>query len=765
MIHQADIQIEAQVVEITPEQMEELAAIRQGFLLSLGESFERQKDEAISWRSQYEPDWVEAERQYNEGFTPISEARESNVAIGNVAERYNHLRAVDNITRTKTKAISARAQNILFPTFDKNFDLEVSSVTKTKIKANVTNAALGMNQAGSREELKQIIDKMFTDALSAENERVDSLERSISDRLSSCNYQKHGSEAIFDGCLYGTGVIEGPFAKVITKERFDKETGVSITESMLTQAVERVDPWDFFPQPARCIAESEYAFRLHLMTKTQLLLLCGQESIGFDSEQIKKLTLKEPTLGKLSASPMYTRDNVDNTKVLKGRYPVWKYVGPVPKECFKYFGIEDESQTSETIHGEVWFSDGVVIRAAMSIIREAVKLPFYVWNFDRNPNSIFGYGVPYICKHDQRAANTAWSAALYNASMSAAPIFGVVKDMIEAEDGKQVDMTFTEPRTVLLKNTNDVRNAISHYVTPNTIAASLEIYDRAKANADEHTMLPAFTQGAPSAAVTTSSGMALMMNDSNIVQKQIVGAWDTNVTMELLPRMVRKELELSADSDCACDVDVIPKGASHLLVKDLRLQHNMTLLAMADNPNNSAYINRERILKTIISDIDQSPESVLNSKEETDRIMAQAQQSVSPDSVKFEIEKMKIDAQLLNDREQREFELMREKIRQQGSVFVAQLNNDSAMARAAADERVSVQEVAAKLQMKDRDAQVREFLESMKLQKKMEEVAIKSDDVRFGHGVNAELEAQKIADRARSRQEQIATETPVRIAQ
>jgi len=191
----------------------------------------------------------------------------------------------------------------------------------------------------------------------------------------------------------------------------------------------------------------------------------------------------------------------------------------------------------------------------------------------------------------------------------------------------------------------------------------------------------------------------------------------------------------------------------------------MTLLAMADNPNNSAYINRERILKTIISDIDQSPESVLNSKEETDRIMAQAQQSVSPDSVKFEIEKMKIDAQLLNDREQREFELMREKIRQQGSVFVAQLNNDSAMARAAADERVSVQEVAAKLQMKDRDAQVREFLESMKLQKKMEEVAIKSDDVRFGHGVNAELEAQKIADRARSRQEQIATETPVRIAQ
>ncbi len=760
MIHQADIQIEAQVVEITPEQMEELAAIRQTFLLSLGQSLEGQKDEAISWRSQYEPDWVEAERQYNEGFTPISEARESNVA-----ERYNHLRAVDNITRTKTKAISARAQNILFPTFDKNFDLEVSSVTKTKIKENVTNAAIGMNQAGSREELKQIVDKMFTEALSAENERVDKLERSISDRLSSCNYQKHGSEAIFDGCLYGTGIIEGPFAKVITKERFDKETGVSITESILTQAVERVDPWDFFPQPARSIAESEHAFRLHLMTKTQLLLLCGQESIGFDSEQIKKLTLKDPTLGKLSASPMYTRDNVDNTKVLKGRYPVWKYVGPVPKECFKYFGIEDESQTSETIHGEVWFSDGIVIRAAMSIIREAVKLPFYVWNFDRNPNSIFGHGVPYICKHDQRAANTAWSAALYNASMSAAPIFGVVKDMVEAEDGKQIDMTFTEPRTVLLKNTNDVRNAISHYVTPNTIAASLEIYDRAKSNADEHTMLPAFTQGAPSAAVTTSSGMALMMNDSNIVQKQIVGAWDTNVTMELLPRMVRKELELSADCDCACDVDVIPKGASHLLVKDMRLQHNMTLLAMADNPNNSAYINRERILKTIISDIDQSPETVLNSKEETDRIMAQAQQSVSPDSIKFEIEKMKIDAQLLNDREQREFELMREKIRQQGSVFVAQLNNDSAMARAAADERVSVQEVAAKLQMKDRDAQVREFLESMKLQKKMEEVAIKSDDVRFGHGVNAELEAQRIADRARSRREQIATETPVRIAQ
>lgn len=760
MMQQDELSQEVMVIELTPEAIEEIKKVRQSFLNGLGESLEKQKDEAITWRTQYEQIWIDADRQYNEGFTPLAESREVNVR-----EQPNHLRAVDNITRTKTKAIAARAQNILFPAFDKNFDLEVSSLAKAKIKSKVTNEVMMQNPGSTPEDLKVLIDQRFADELSAENEKLDNLERLISDRLNDCNYQKHGIEAIFDGCLYGTGVIEGPFSKKITKELYDPVSNVTITETVTTQVVERVDLWDFFPQPARCISECEYAFRLLLLTKMQLQQFCNDPNSGFDAEQIEKLIKDEPVLGKLGASAIFTRDGVDNTKVMKGRYPVWKYVGPIQQECFKYFNIDVSEQNAKPIFGEVWFCNGIVIRAAMLALKNSAKLPFYVWNFDRNQNSIFGYGVPYICKHDQQAANSAWSAAILNASMSASPVFGIVKEMVESEEGKQVDLTFTAPRTVLLKSTNDVRNAISAYVTPNTISASLEIYDRAKSNADEHTMLPVFAQGGPTAAITTSSGMALMMNDSNIVQKQMVASWDTNITMELLPRMIRNELEMSGAENCSCNADVIPKGASHLLVKDLRLQHNMTLLAMADNPNNLPYLNRERILKTIISDIDQSADSVLNTKEETDRIIEQSQQAGSRETNDIEIEKMKIDAQLLNDREQRAFEMEREKIRQQGAVYVAQLNNDSALARAAADERISVQEVAAKLQMKDREGQIQQFLHSLDSQRKLTEAEIKSRDARFGQGMKAELKAQEIADRARSRQEQIATETPVRIAQ
>lgn len=746
-----------QQVEIPPEMLEELKEQRRLYLEELGRDLEAKKDECIAWRSTTEHMWIDAERQYMDGITPLAETKGNDYST---TEPY--IRAVDNITRTNTKAITARAQNMLFPTFEKNFDLEVSAKAKARMKEEIMAALAerGINPDKAQSQ----IDASFSERVRREEVKVDNLERMISDILASSSYSKHGRDCLDDGVTYGTGIIEGPFSKIVMRDRFDPITHSMVMDVTVEQSVQRVDPWNFFPQPSRHIRECEYAFVLHLMTKTQVKALADQADIGFDPEQIRLVLEKGSELGKLGVSPMSTRGGQDG-KILKDRFPIWKYVGPVPDKCLKYFGIDEKDELSPPVCGEMWFCNGIVIRAAVSITKTSNTLPFYIWNFESNPDSLFGYGVPHIIRMDQQSANITWSAAQLNAMMSAAPIYGVVKEMIEAQGSGQIDLRLTRPQTVLLNNTNDVRSAISAFVTPSNISHSLEIFDRAKANANEHTMLPAFIQGGNTQSVTTSSGMALMMNDSNIVQKQMAASWDDEVTLRLLPKMIAAVLDGCTDDSIICDADVIPKGASHLLVKDMRLQHNMTLLAMADNPNNAPYLNRERLLKAIISDLDQPSDTVLNSKEETDQIMASTQQQPNPEVMKLELQAKEQEMKLQSDREQRAFEMQREIIRQKGAIYVAQLNHDAAMAKAAADERVSIEEVRSKLMISERDGQVQGFLKSLDLEHKREESAIKSQDSRFKAGMDAELKSQEIADRAQSRAVQVATESPIRIAQ
>lgn len=745
-------------VEVSPEMMAELKEQRRIYLEDLGRDLEAKKDECITWRSSAESMWIDAEKQYMDGITPLAETKGDDHTATD-----NYRRAVDNITRTNTKAITARAQNMLFPTFEKNFDLEVSAKAKARIKKQAMDMLVASGVP--LEQVQDQVDAFFSKKVQEEEVKVDNLERAISDILAACSYSKHGRDCIEDGVRYGTGIIEGPFPKVVTCERFDPMTRTMIIDVTVEQSVQRVDLWNFFPQPSRNIRECEFAFVLHLMTNTQVKELAEQVDIGFDPEQIRMVLEKGPELGKLATGPMNTRGGEDSNKILKDRYPIWKFVGPVPEKCLKYFGIDEKDELAAPVCGEMWFSNGIVIRTAVAINKKSTTLPFYIWNFEKNADSLFGYGVPHICRMDQQSANIAWSAALLNARMTAAPVFGVVKEMVESPDGGQVKLDFTRPNTVLLHNTNDVRNAISAFVTPSTIRDSLEIFERSKANANEHTMLPAFMQGGSTQPVTTSSGMALMMNDSNIVQKQMAASWDDEITLRLLPKMIAAAMDGCMDDSIICDADVVPKGASHLLVKDMRLQHTMTFLAMADNPNNTPYLNRERLFKSLASDLDLAPDTVMNSKEETDQITASMQQQPDPAVMEFELKAKQQEMQLQSDREQRKFEMQREIIRQKGAIYVAQLNHDAAMAKAAADERISIEEVTTRLKISDRDAQVQAFLHSLDSDRKLEEASIKSSDARFKAGMDAELESQAIADRARSRAEQIATESPVRIAQ
>lgn len=736
----------------SPEEILAMAEERARYLDQIGADLEKKKDEAVSWRSKIEHRFVEADQQYGDGVTTLVDAK-----LKSGTQNGLHNRSPDNITFTKVRGITSRIQDMLFPTNDRNWDLEVGEAESVAPVSAIHDQVQGDQAVSDKETYAK---------------KAEYMEKIISDDLALCQYSKVGRMTIADGCKYGTGIIRGPFAKNYRRQKKvinESELGVTsilIEENEIKPAVERIETKNFFPQPSKCIEECDYIFDLNIATKRSIYNLIGQP--GFDEAQIKKLLSQDPRHGALSDVPVYGRQANDSGAMLKDRYTLWRYVGPIEKKCLEYFSTEENGEAvedddmSKHVIVEAYMSQGVVLKVCELPIKVCDVLPYHVWCYEKDPDCIFGYGVPYRCRHDQNVANVAWSAAQFNAIMSSGPQIGVVKGALESMDGNP-DLSFDRPRLwAMSANVSNIDQVLTTKVIPNVTGPILEIYDRAKANADEHTMLPVIAQGEATKATQTASGLALLMNEANIIQRSAAQDWDEQITIPLLKLMVKFEQE-SGDENLQEPYEVIPKAASHLLVKDMRLQHSMSLLALADNPNNQVYFNREELIRSIVSDINY-PIRVLRSREEIKQAMdAAAQQQGDPNAAKAEVERYKADLDAQIRREEMAAEAERERIRSEATILAAEMSRDAALARAASLEQVTIAELQAKLDMHETTNRTKEFLESLRDKRERQKAELKSQDTRFVKGMDAEIKAQNIVQSENKIQAQIASERPLRI--
>lgn len=725
---------------MTDEDMQAERAARQSYLNDIGAKLEAQKNEAIQWRRTFETRWVEAEIQYQEGRTPLTEAKD-----GNLSKAETHRQTPDNITRTKVRTIAARLQDMLFPSSDRNWDIDPSPIPDIP--------GLTPEQTANIQDIAKA--------------RAKRMDRRITDDLAECRYAEHGRSALFDGCKLGSGVIKGPFPRATTSKRamtrvletvFGQTQATElVSETKIRPAATRVDLWNFYPQPSRNMEECGHTFELHLLTAKALRDLAKQP--GFDPEQINQLLEQKPDAGRLNDRPVVSRatSRTDMAAIMKDRYPIWEYRGPVPRECLEHFGVKlREGDNLTVFNGEIWFSQGVVIKSSVSPLEDGDSQSYYVWCYEEDPDSIFGFGVPHVCASDQHGANITWSATVLNAIMSAAPQGGVLKGALRSQDGSQPDLTYDRPRMWVLDSVDDIDKAISWSVVPNTTGDTMAVYERCKANADEHTMLPLIAQGEPSAAVPTSSGLALLMNASNIVQRQAAKAWDDRITVPMLRQFVEFEMLHGDDEEAKGDFNVVPKGASHLLVKDVQLQHTVTMLQMADNPANAPHFDRRFLLDNLVGFLDLPAEKAMLPMEKVEQMLAQQAQQPDPEMAKAELM-----AQIR--REEIAAENERVRMRVEGDLLVTEMNQQTAAMKLASDEKITLQDVAAKLALIETAERVKTLRTEIDSQRKAAIEAERERTKRINAGMQAELKAQDQADKRRSQQVQIAAERPLRL--
>lgn len=704
----------------------------------LGSELRKLKDKAVRHKSEVESRWIEDERQYW-GFRQSNEDDDA------------ELPPIDNKTQAKVDIIAARIGDMMFPTNDRNWSVKATP-RPTDIDGNAVDPRHAEWAAGE-------------------------IENKIDDFLNECHYPKHGRRAIHDACRLGIGVIKGPYARMTTKrvvrrsqeplmdewgqmmlDEFGQPAVQSVTRLDVVQEVNPasayVDPWMFFPLPCRSMDECEGVFEMHLYPKSKMAGLANHP--GFDAEAIRRVMAAGPSLSDHETSLMRSRRKLLRKSSEKNEeFVVWEYHGPIDSKHLQRLGYEVYDDL-ETYWGEVWFAGHEILKIDLNAILGDERVPYYVIPYKRdNADLMNSYGVTRVMRDDQRAIDIVYEAMQHNSKLTAGPQVIYWEGKASPVDG---EYRIDGPKAwrVTDETVQSIQDVIQFQNIESALPNLLPMYELAKANADENTQLPVIAQGEAANTVPTASGMAMVMNAQNVVQRRFAHAWDDEITIPMITRYYWWLMEFSDNDDIKVEAEVDPRGASYLLVKDMQAQHGMMALDLYSRfPQMAQRVKEDALFEIVFNFLDVPTDRIFRTEEEMQQMaedpaaqMQQMQMELEMQKLQAEVQKIQAEAMRIemqaqagmgDDGAAMSLDYQKTLMELETRLMIAQMQRDARLAEVAAEKEIKVTELQTKLQTAEQDRQTKATLERLRLALQEQEMQMKQ----YNEGIKARVQMER----------------------
>jgi len=675
------------------------AALREQVTAIIGK-LEADKDEAVSARSTVETRWLAALRRYHGRYDDTMEK----YLAGKEGSKH-----FANITRPKTQAWADHTGDLLFPTDEKNWGIQPTPAPELAQAVSQAPDIDAMKAEGKEPTgpdylaaQKGARAKALMDAAKRSSEAMEVL---MDDQLVECRYEKQARVVIKDGCKIGTGVLKGPIDDMRPTERWMRkpmlnEMGQPVGESWALVPLKkqkpsnvRVNPWYFYPAPnASSVETMEYSFELHPLNKKQMRSWARKP--GFDKEAIRGVLQDGPTGGNNTVRQNLRAVTGDTTPV-KDEFEVWEFRGSLDKDdveqLYRFIGNEagqeaiSEMDILNDIPVVIYFCQGRLLKFSISHLDRNCSL-YSVFNFVKDEDSIWGFGIPDLLADDQEAMNAAWRMMMDNGGLGTGPQVLIDKSVVVPADGK---WTMAPHKEWLFDSSKAASRQVDPFKTFNINMHQAElagIMTLAKEMADLSSGLPAEAQGEQGVMPQqTATGMALLMGSANTMKRGVARNFDDDITVPALTRLYDWNMQFSDDPDIKGDMEIEARGSSTLLLREIQAENMFTIAERwSVHPVLGSITKAADAARAGLKALGQSPSEVLMTKEEIEaEEQRQAENPPPPDP-----EMMKLQAQL-------QIAQMENSAR----VAVAEMNRDTAMIKLASEERLSMAELQAKLQM------------------------------------------------------------------
>jgi hypothetical protein len=691
---------------------------RQERLQAFGQAMTQQRDDWVRARYSYGVDkrWLEDEDQYNakdninKAASQMMTSVEQGYPVTTQGAKPHRSTVYIGLTRQKTNAAEARIADILLPTDDRNWGIEptpkptLMAMSRDKQMAGDkdTGEPLVHPETGEPLAMRDIARAAMREARKAS----DAMQLEIEDQLTECDYNGELRKVLHNAARLGTGVIKGPIVTNRVRKAWqpfrDLEGNMMHQMEMVqevTPASYSVDPRNVWPDPGcgDSIHKGKGLYEREQMTSRQVRDLAKQP--GFMKDQLRKVLEEGP---KKSATFQELKDD-DQRDVARDVYEMWTYWGEVDHDDLAAAGV-DVGQKDElrAISACVVVINSTVVKVFMNPL-EGGDLPydFYVW--EKVSDSVWGYGIPYLMRAQQRVLNAAWRQMMDNAGVSSGPQIIVKAGAIQPAD-KQWQIS-ARKIWFATDEVDDVRKAFTAVEFNSYQGELANIIKMAMELADQETGVPALLQGEKGAAPDTVGGMQMLMNSANVVLRRLVKQFDDMITRPHIRRYYDYNMMYNEDEEVKGDFSIDARGSSALLIRDIQNQAFLNLLAAAANPVFGVYLDTQKLFEKALQAQHIDPKDVFKSEDELEKIKeASGQPPAAPENPALAVAKMRGDiemqkAQAQNQGDMAELQVRQEIAKQEGELRMAemQLTREIEMLKMSNTQNISLEQIKAKL--------------------------------------------------------------------
>ena len=326
---------------------------------------------------------------------------------------------------------------------------------------------------------------------------------------------------------------------------------------------------------------------------------------------------------------------------------------------------------------------------------------FFVW--EKVADSVWGYGIPYLMRAQQKVLNAAWRQMMDNAGVSSGPQIIIKAGAIQPAD-KQWQLS-ARKIWFATDDVDDVRKAFTAVEFNSYQAELAAIIKMAMELADQETGVPAITQGEKGAAPDTVGGMQMLMNSANVVLRRLVKQFDDSITRPHIRRYYDFNMMYNEDEEVKGDFTIDARGSSALLVRDIQNQAFLNLLAAGANPVYGVYLDTQKLFEKALQAQHIDPAEVLKSEDELEKLKeaaAQPQQAeqdpaLAVAQLRGEIEMQK--AQVQNQGDMAELQLRQQIAQQEHDLRMTELamTREIEMLKMSNQQNISLETIKAKL--------------------------------------------------------------------
>ena len=470
------------------------------------------------------------------------------------------------------------------------------------------------------------------------------METEIADQLRETSFGRESRKAIENRVIFGVGILKGPVNTAKMDSSYAQgPDGTWTTQftSNNTPSFVAINPWYAFPDmDTNDPCKLGDFIELHPMGKTELAKYMKHP--GFMADKIQELLREDPASGTLNVYDQAAMGGQGHAMAQKNKYMVLEYHGPITSEQLASAGVTPsyDSVDGVTYYGEVWVSQGKVIRVELANI-EDFTIPYMVCPYKDDPTCVLGIGLPMLVRDQQRVITQSWHMVLDNSSASSGPQVVIQRGLIEPADGEWE----LRPRKVwhLTDLSAKVQDAFQFFVTPNVTPDLMNVLMAAKQFGEEESGVPLLMAGlqSPQVGSDSATGLGMMQQASTTLLDLLNETWDDLINEKAIRRTYQWNMQYNPKPEIKGNFKIDVRSSSDFRNKQLYIRDMEKLsLEASQNPEMGKNVDMNELTRARLSMMHLPSSKIVRTLEQVAKVEQdmKANQQPSPDVLKYNVD-------------------------------------------------------------------------------------------------------------------------------